>query len=62
MYANTTLFELSETVFGILVSSRGIKVVVEPTLRNTEHHCLKIRAHHVHPNKAPLDAQLLSRL
>ena len=33
MYAETPWFELSETVFGILVLSRSIKVVVEPTLR-----------------------------
>ena len=31
MNAETTLFELSETVFGILAWSLSIKVVVEPT-------------------------------
>ena len=50
MYAETPWFELSETVFGVLVWSRSIKVVVAPSLRNIEHHYLKIRAHHVHLN------------
>ena len=50
MYTETPLFELSETVFGILALSRSIKVVAEPTLRNIEHHYLKIRAHHVYLN------------
>ena len=31
MYVETPLFELSEAVFGILVQSRSIKVVVEPS-------------------------------
>ena len=49
MYAETPWFELSETVFGILVLSRSIKVVVEPTLR-------KYRAllpENTNPSRAP---------
>ena len=50
MYAGTPLFELSEAVFRILVWPLSIMVVVEPSVRNTEHYYLKIRAHHVHLN------------
>lgn len=48
MHVETSLLELFETVFGILVWDIHIKVGVESiTFRRTEHFCPKVHCHHV---------------